>query len=141
MGREAGLPQDAIPLWHMRYGKDDVEYCKQNSFGDAGAALICGFVKRRAGRLRTFRLREAQIRDEGAASVVNLAIQHGARLQEMSLSYNLLEDRSATSLALAVQTCRSLERLCLDRNHIGEKGATALAEGLKNASLRELVLG
>jgi hypothetical protein len=139
--KKAGLPPDAIPLWHMRYGQDDVDFSKQNSFGDAGAAMICGFVKRRAGRLRAFRLRDCQVRDEGAASVVNLAIQHGSRLQELSLSYNLLGDRSATSLALALQSCRSLERLCLDRNHIGAKGAVALAEGLKGSSLRELILG
>merc|ERR1719387_2576830 len=103
--------------------------------------MICGFVKKRAGRLQTLRLRDCQIRDEGAASVVNLAIQHGSRLEEMSFSHNLLADRSATSLALALQSCQSLERLCLDRNQIGTKGATALAEGLKGSNLKELILG
>jgi hypothetical protein len=139
--REAGLPQDAIPLWHLRYGKEEVDFSRQNSFGDAGAAMICGFVKRRAGRLRAFRLRESQIRDEGAASVINLAIQHGTRLQEISFSHNLLGDRSATSIALLLQSSHSLERLCLDRNQIGVKGATALAEGLKGSNLKELILG
>ena len=94
-----------------------------NALGPRRGAQICVALD----------LSGVSIDDEAADVVANGLDGRGFRLRHLTLGYNNIGDKGASSIAKAVGRHKVLEGIRLNCNRIGDEGAKALAQGIRES--------
>ncbi|KAF7706058.1 NACHT, LRR and PYD domains-containing protein 12-like isoform X3 [Silurus meridionalis] len=113
----------------------------ENKLRDTGLKCFCTVVKRPACKLKTLRLRDCGISDDGCADLTLALISNPLHLRELDLTGNKFKDSGLKWLfaVLKKPDCK-LETLSLCGCGISDEGCAALASALRSnpSHLKEL---
>ena len=117
-------------------------YFRHNAIGDVGIKILTNFLLLNTKillHITTLDLSDNYLTSQSASAIYDVIL--GGALNTLSLSWNILDDRSMSMISQALQSNVTVKTLDLSCNHIGVDGAKSLAVALcHNCTLEHLFI-